>query len=51
VKAGSIIEYDGKSEGKPGANLQLVKGAVRTGKVVSGVEELDATSGDAENVS
>ncbi|MDD4915730.1 MAG: hypothetical protein PHW13_11920 [Methylococcales bacterium] len=39
VKAGAIIEYDGKSEGKPGANLRLVKSAVRTAKVVDGAEE------------
>jgi hypothetical protein len=25
VKARTIIEYDGKSEGKPGPNLELVK--------------------------
>ena len=24
VKAGEIIEYDGVSEGKPGANLELI---------------------------
>ena len=25
VKAGTIIEYDGKSEGEPGDNLRLIK--------------------------
>lgn len=38
VKAGEVIEYDGKSEGKPGHNLELVKGPVKTGKVRDGAE-------------
>jgi hypothetical protein len=39
VKAGTVIEYDGKTEGRPGANLELVRGPTRTAKVSEGVEQ------------
>lgn len=41
VKAGAVIEYDGKSEGKPGSHLRLVRdvpGPVATEAVGGGVE-------------
>ena len=34
VKAGEIIEYDGKSEGEPGPNLELVKESAKPAKTV-----------------
>jgi hypothetical protein len=52
VKAGTIIEYDGKSEGKPGPNLELVKGLARTARVSAGAELVDTTenlAGTTEN--
>ena len=35
VKAGSVIEYDGKSEGAPGANLRLLKPAAKLDKSIA----------------
>lgn len=45
VKAGEVIEYDGKSEGKPGANLRLVK----TGGAAAPVETQVETQVDSTN--
>jgi len=36
AKAGAVVEYDGKSEGKPGPNLELIK---KAGPVEAGVDE------------
>jgi len=44
VKAGSVIEYDGKSEGKPGANLELIKSPVKT-ESLGGVDGADSVPG------
>ncbi|WP_347989912.1 hypothetical protein [Methylomonas sp. AM2-LC] len=48
VKAGEIIEYDGKSEGKPGPNLELIKeskqAAVKTLGAEGEIENPDAAA-------
>ena len=52
AKAGSIVEYDGKSEGKPGPNLRLmpVKGKAAKGnqpvKTVTGSDIEDGAGLD-----
>ncbi|MGD0961574.1 MAG: hypothetical protein ABSB19_17330 [Methylomonas sp.] len=50
VKAGEIIEYDGVSEGKPGANLELLPGqklaaTKRAAKATNGLAAADETGG------